>query len=55
VELVTEAFNAPVSKLAPTIRELDPGTIEISVSLTGETALVGRLLFLGYLGHGVYL
>ncbi|MCD4726499.1 MAG: hypothetical protein K8R46_02480 [Pirellulales bacterium] len=56
VPLVTKGWRFPSMNLIPKIEEIQPGVVEISVSI--EKDRVGHcfvLVLLGYLGHGVYL
>jgi hypothetical protein len=53
--LAKEAWHSPTQGLAPTIEEIEPGVVEIRLTVTKENDVMFLLVLLGFLGHGIYL
>jgi hypothetical protein len=56
-KIVTRGWHHPSENLTPTIDEIKPGVIEITVPISKEDDSRHSFLFvlLAYLGHAVYL
>jgi len=55
LELITESWRHPTDGLTRDIKQIEPGVVEIAISVSDEiTAPMFLMVFLGILGHGIY-
>jgi hypothetical protein len=56
LELITEGWRQPTDGITPDIKQIAPGVVEIAISVSDEiTAPMFLMVFLGILGHGIYV
>jgi len=56
LELTNESWRHPQGGLTPDIKQIAPGVVEIAISVSDEiTVPMFLMVFLGILGHGIYL